>query len=169
MVDKMQFDLYYRNIIAELFSVVAEPKTFLNLLQLNELFYSIGKEYIKVKRKEFSVHVVETIFMIPSGNYYFVDFYLLPNGKKDGVELSWYEEGILMTEGTYINGKREGIHREWYDDGKLNKECYYVQDKKEGLYQSWWNNGQLCTQFTIHNGEKVDYQRWDRSGRLLRM
>ncbi len=58
-------------------------------------------------------------------------------GKRQGVQKYFYQNGKLQLEGTWNNGKEQGVMKEYYDNGVLKR-------------VSNWNDGQI-------NGEVVEY------------
>lgn len=192
----MQFDIYHRDIISHLFSTVDHANTFYSLLQLNKLFYQVGKELIQLKRKQFSR-------FIRYGNK---EYYLLPNGKKDGsyikrlkieglrkglvryygevdnkiyreyncinglVQGPYYhlhENGNVFIECNYVDGKIDGYYYEWYSSGNLGILGYYIDGKQEGDSYQWYENGQLKLHYHFHNDKLHGLCReWHQNGRL---
>jgi antitoxin component YwqK of YwqJK toxin-antitoxin module len=85
---------------------------------------------------------------------------------------SWYENGILRTEGAYKRGNRDGTFSGWHSNGQKKEEGNYVdgkldgpwihydqdgnkshsytykEGKKEGLFISWYENGQKHEEIT---------------------
>ncbi len=60
-------------------------------------------------------------------------------GKKEGIQKNWYENGQIMYESNYKKGKKEGIQKGWYDNGQL----WYEFNYKEGKQQYWYFNEQI--------------------------
>ena len=58
------------------------------------------------------------------------------NGKKEGVQKSWYESGQLESEKNYKDGKAEGIQKWWNEDGQLEDERNYKDGKLINQYSS---------------------------------
>jgi len=115
-----------------------------------------NKGYKYLYRKEF----------YPNGNV--KNFYHYKNGKHNGKQQSWAENGQLISDYTMRNdsligdyktwsekgtplrftsynekGKKNGLEEAWFNNGKKNFEMNYVNNKKEGDTKTWWNNGKL--------------------------
>jgi antitoxin component YwqK of YwqJK toxin-antitoxin module len=68
---------------------------------------------------------------------------MFSNGKKNGVERYYDDEGNLTSETGYKNGVRHGVGR-YYSNGKLSRESSYVNGKKEGVeYEYDMQDGRL--------------------------
>ena len=82
------------------------------------------------------------------------------NGKEDGVQKDWYDDGQLRSESNYKDGKSEGVQKWWYENGQLEFEGNYKDGKKHGK-ETWWNNGQVVKEENYKDG-KLDgkYTEW---------
>jgi antitoxin component YwqK of YwqJK toxin-antitoxin module len=76
------------------------------------------------------------------------------NGKLEGKQYDWYENGKLKYDENYKNGqlkyeynykneKLEGKQYEWYQNAQLEFESNYKDGKLEGKQYSWYENGEL--------------------------
>jgi len=94
----------------------------------------------------------------------------------DGIEpftghlFNKYPSGKKRSEISYVNGRKDGFERQWYEDGSMAVERFYSEGTKIGLHRSWWENGQ--TKFEYHfndageyNGEVVE---WYASGQIYK-
>lgn len=153
------FTLEHRDLILHLFSIITEPTTFLNLLQLNKLFYNIGKEHIPIKRKQFLKFVRKEL----------TEYYILPNGKREGLYKRYYEQGPLASEHYYLQGKLHGLYRTWFPWGQLQLERHYHSGKKHGVERKWYANGQLAEKCRyVANKLRGQYHAWYPNGKLKR-
>ena len=64
------------------------------------------------------------------------------NGKKDGLETSWYEDGQKWTEGNFKDDQKDGLFTIWYTNGQKMAEGNFKDGKHEGLALYWHKNGQ---------------------------
>ena len=55
----------------------------------------------------------------------------IKNGKEEGLETKWYENGGKQHEKTWKNGKQDGIRKEWDENGKLTFQGNYVDGTEE--------------------------------------
>jgi antitoxin component YwqK of YwqJK toxin-antitoxin module len=75
------------------------------------------------------------------------------NGKLEGKQYKWYDNGQLNIEENDKNGELEGKQYSWYEDSKLKYEYNYVNGELEGKQYNWYNNGKLEYEENYKNGE----------------
>lgn len=73
---------------------------------------------------------------------------------KNGVEKTYYPNGVLWLELTYKNGKLEGIQKSYFENGKIQTEEDYINDKRNGLYKGYSSNGKLYVEYTFIDDKK---------------
>jgi len=86
------------------------------------------------------------------------------NGKKDGLSISWYENGQKADERNYRNGKQEGsgaygeagLWISWHPNGQKHLEGNYRNGKKEGLWIDWYLNSQKSSEGNYRNGKEKE-------------
>jgi hypothetical protein len=83
---------------------------------------------------------------------YFVVKDSLGNEVREGLYVSWYENGQKEGETTYSNGKEQGSFTRWYETGRKMMECTYEEGKEIGLYSQWYENGTMKMRGTMTNG-----------------
>lgn len=69
---------------------------------------------------------------IDDGTYKYADTNKPLNGKLK----CFYANNQLAEEATLVNGKKEGINKSYYDNGKLKKECTYKDNKLTELLKN---------------------------------
>lgn len=52
------------------------------------------------------------------------------NGKRDGIQVSRYENGMIESISTYKNGIKNGVERDYDEAGELIYEQYYINGNK---------------------------------------
>ncbi len=62
---------------------------------------------------------------------------------KDGVRISFHDNGIKKEEGSYVNGLKEGVFVQWHPNGQKKSEETYAQGERKGYYISWDENGNV--------------------------
>src|SRR6185437_3267230 len=67
-------------------------------------------------------------------------------GYKNGLEITWFENGQMSTYGNYKNGDAEGFQKMWDAKGNLISQYYWQYDKPWGHEVSFYPNGSLQTQ-----------------------
>ena len=65
------------------------------------------------------------------------------NGKIEGVEKEYDENGNLWRETPYKNGKFDGVAKVYYENGKLMGEIPFKNDEIEGIGKMYDTNGNL--------------------------
>lgn len=99
----------------------------------------------------------------------------LRRSRETGLWREWYENGQLMSEGTYEDGRLEGPYSEWYENGQKKFETTYrlhanflfdrepgflgvstreFEDIMHGMTREWYANGQLMSEGAYDKGRK---------------
>lgn len=76
----------------------------------------------------------------------------LVNGKKEGVNKAYYNDGKLKKECTFKDNKLNGSFKEYYSNGKVTYSAIYVNGAREGLVQAYSETGQLEDEYNYKNG-----------------
>lgn len=89
------------------------------------------------------------------------------DGRKEGEELKWHENGKIVEERFYQKGIKVGLHKAWWQDGT---EKFQMSFNDKGAYDGtrmeWYKNGQLMLDFNYSNGKEVGCQRmWTDDGK----
>ena len=80
------------------------------------------------------------------------------NGKLEGLQEKWNENGNKKYEVSYKAGEKEGITKYWHDNGSIHIKSNYRNDKLEGEHEVWYNNGNKLTEQHFKNGFKNGIQ-----------
>lgn len=89
------------------------------------------------------------------------------NGKKNGLEKTWFSSGNPKESGYYINGVKNGLHTVFYDNGKLKFTCTYKTGEFDGSFCQWYENGSPYQQKNYFEGSESGSQKtWNRDGSL---
>jgi len=90
------------------------------------------------------------------------------DGKKEGIQKWYHENGNLRLETPYKDNKQEGFARHYYESGKLWWETPYKDGKVEGVERWYYESGPLQEEFSFKNGKQDGYRQiYTESGRLL--
>lgn len=113
------------------------------------------------------------------------------DGRRDGIQLTWFKNGELNSEYNYVNGIEHGYRKAWYENGNINFiESFnngqehgtfenwhensrlkwhreYFKGEEHGLWRSWYKNGQLESEAYYNNGELNKAKRWNNLGLLV--
>jgi antitoxin component YwqK of YwqJK toxin-antitoxin module len=77
------------------------------------------------------------------------------DGKVDGPYLTYHENGRLEYKGTYKVGKKNGPWVSFHEDGQLWFKGTYEDGKNVGVWVNYYKNGQLWSKGTYKNGKRV--------------
>lgn len=73
---------------------------------------------------------------------------------KNGVQKTYYPNGVLWLELTYKNGKLEGKQKSYFENGNIQTEDEYKNDKRNGQYKGYSSNGKLYVEYTFIDDKK---------------
>ncbi|MGL4616176.1 MAG: toxin-antitoxin system YwqK family antitoxin [Shewanella sp.] len=81
------------------------------------------------------------------------------HGQENGIVTSYYPNGRVWRETTYINGKKEGVERFYFDkiqffSKKLKSEHHYNNNKENGIEKRYDEKGVLREEIPWLNGER---------------
>ena len=85
--------------------------------------------------------------------------------KKNGVQ-KYYHKGQLSSETTYVDDKKNGVEKFYKENGQLNIETTYVDDKMNGVEKHYEENGQLSSETTYVDDKKNGVQKYYHKGQL---
>ena len=69
---------------------------------------------------------------------------------------------------TRENGKRNGLETSWYENGQKEFEATYKDYLRNGLYTLWYENKQKRFDATYKDGELISSKEWDEDGNLTK-
>jgi antitoxin component YwqK of YwqJK toxin-antitoxin module len=67
-----------------------------------------------------------------------------------------YRYGRPKSEMFYKNGKLDGLQKEYYDNGKIQQETEFKNGAQDGVYNYYSDDGILRMSYQYKNGEKVE-------------
>lgn len=76
------------------------------------------------------------------------------DGKKNGRQVAYWENGNKRFEFTAKNDAYEGELKEWSVDGRLFHLANYVNGQEEGAQKMWYNNGKIRANYVIIKGKR---------------
>ncbi len=71
------------------------------------------------------------------------------NGKLDGKNLVYYEDGSLYVDANYVNGELEGEYKYFNEKGAMLQKKYFKNGKLNGKYISYFKVGELLPEYDI--------------------
>jgi antitoxin component YwqK of YwqJK toxin-antitoxin module len=88
------------------------------------------------------------------------------NGIPSGYSLSYYENSQLSFKGNYLNGEQDGIQKMFYDDGQLELEFNFSNGKQ--LYmKDFYQNGNKRLFIEFSNDQINSGSIWYENGQLM--
>ena len=98
----------------------------------------------------------EQLWWCEDGQLEYKEFY--KDGKKEGEQLWWCEDGQLEYKEFYKDGKMDGEQLGWYSNGQLEYKEFYKDGKLDGEQLKWFEDGQLEYKEFYKDG-KLEYKR----------
>ncbi|MCK5689996.1 hypothetical protein KAI87_12040, partial [Myxococcota bacterium] len=77
------------------------------------------------------------------------------DGKKEGLEQEWYDDGTLKAERNYKNGELNGKSTEYFPTGTEKRKGSYANAKRDGEWVELDETGNALMRQLYNNGEKV--------------
>ena len=75
-------------------------------------------------------------------------------GEREGLAITWHENGQKQSEGSYKNGKSDGLATYWYEHGQKEQEANWKDGKQDGLTTHWYENGQKKEEVNWKDGKQ---------------
>ncbi len=88
-------------------------------------------------------------------------------GRKEGKETWWYQNGTRKYEAMNHGGFREGKFTAWYPDGRMWYEGYEFRGKPESTLTYWHANGVIKSQALFRDGIQLERKDFDEEGRPI--
>jgi len=76
------------------------------------------------------------------------------NGKKDGKQVAFWDNGLKKFEFFAKEDIYEGELKEWNNDGKLIHLGNYKNGQEEGVQKLWYDNGKIRANFFMLSGKR---------------
>lgn len=80
------------------------------------------------------------------------------DGRINGLDESWYDEGRLKSQRSYVNGYRERVHTSWWESGQIKSVYEFEHDLHSGVALDWFRDGTLFKAFNYENGKESGKQ-----------
>lgn len=82
------------------------------------------------------------------------------NGKKHGLEKSYFENGTLKAESACANGIDEGRARGWHENGQLAYDWLWQNRQPEGSWKTWNEDGSLKREKIYVEGKLLSHKEY---------
>lgn len=89
----------------------------------------------------------KTIEYHPNGNIK-MEGRLNEKGQRDGLWISYYENGTKWSESYYVDGLRDGHNLSFFPNGRIRYVGEYKNDKKVGTWKFYNEDGSFATEET---------------------
>jgi len=86
--------------------------------------------------------------------------WVMPPKTFTGIWTWWYANGQKASESEYKEGRRDGLLLSYDDDGNKSHEQQYANDQFNGYYLTWHKNGQKHCSGQFSNGKKDGTWTW---------
>ncbi|MBN1307078.1 MAG: toxin-antitoxin system YwqK family antitoxin, partial [Chitinispirillaceae bacterium] len=94
-----------------------------------------------------------TVFYFEDGTLQ-SDQYFGKTGKPDSIKVIYAPSGQKIQETFYKDEKLNGTDKSWYDDGTLKSEASYIDDMPQGTTYSYFKNGKKASETPYKDGKK---------------
>ena len=81
--------------------------------------------------------------------------YYTKNGKKEGLNKTYYPSGALSSEWNYKNGVEDGYMKSYYKNGQLKTEMNFKNGLKDGERKEYFKNGKIFGITQFKNNEYI--------------
>jgi len=75
-------------------------------------------------------------------------------GKKNGKQISFWENGNKRFEFTAFNDAYTGMLQEWNISGQLIHQAHFVDGQEDGEQKMWYQNGKIRANYVIIKGRR---------------
>ena len=80
---------------------------------------------------------------------------------------TFYNDGQLESEDTYINNKPFGTSKEWYENGNIRIKIEYNNGVRNGKTIEWYKNGQMKSELLYKDAYLIEtINEWDKDGNV---
>ncbi|MDB4388799.1 toxin-antitoxin system YwqK family antitoxin [Akkermansiaceae bacterium] len=86
-------------------------------------------------------------------------------GKKQGADTKWHQNGQKKSVYIYKNGVKNGPYSNWHNNGQLYSQSEYQNGKRHGEYKRWHSNGQQWAIRIHENGKTISAKWWNSRGK----
>ena len=92
----------------------------------------------------------------------YVDY--MKDGKRHGPFTWYWENGNISGTGNYIEGKENGIYTQYNRDGSLRSEETYTDGKYDGVSKYYSNYGKVFIEKVFKENKQISIQCFDKNG-----
>lgn len=86
-----------------------------------------------------------------------------------GIMTDYFKNNTIHSETSFINGKEEGWQQIFFEDGKIAEKRFYRNGQKDSVHTGRWPNGNKRFEYHFNNGiYNGDYKEWYETGEPLK-
>lgn len=90
------------------------------------------------------------------------------HGRLDGPYVQWHRNGKPAVAGRYRADQRDGTWTVWFESGQREEQCGYERDVQHGPFATWWPDGKRRVLGQYCRGVQCGaWTTWDEAGREL--
>jgi antitoxin component YwqK of YwqJK toxin-antitoxin module len=94
----------------------------------------------------------------------------LVNGRPNGDQIEWYENGNIKKKGSYAEGARDGTWIMWYSNGNKRGETTLSNGRPDGMAKEWYSNGSLKNEGHYIDGRRIGpWKYWTEGNELQKV
>ncbi len=79
---------------------------------------------------------------------------IFKNGKRDGLERTWYASGQLAVEAPFVDGLQEGAVTFYHENGMIQSSLPHYHGQVQGVQKVWRSDGTLESEETFQDNRK---------------
>lgn len=103
-----------------------------------------------------------------NGNDKIVEYYSNCNDTSTYASQTFYENGMISSEGFFVSGVEHGKFKTWSEKGILIADWEMIDGMEHGFIQCWYENGIKKRDLTVNMGVKDGFfKEWDENGKLI--
>jgi len=142
--------------------IVVSFNSFSETIQQHQLVEKDGLVYKKDSTQPFTgsiLDVYDNFLIMGTGTY--------KDGKREGMWISFWNNGNVENEGVFKDGKEHGLFESYYRNGQLKERKTYKEGREEGLVEQFNENGHLEYKGNYRDGKQHGLSEWfDKNSQL---
>jgi antitoxin component YwqK of YwqJK toxin-antitoxin module len=75
-------------------------------------------------------------------------------GRETGLHRGWWPNGMPKFVYAYAGGLLQGESREWFQSGALWRDQHYEAGHESGLQRLYWEDGRVRASYEVHDGRR---------------
>lgn len=105
----------------------------------------------------------QLVALYPSGKI--KSILLLWQGKEEGLQTTYYEDGMMATARWYRGGEKDSVNQGWWPNGQQKFLYHFRKGEYEGSFEEWYVSGKPMKKILYYNGKEESGQGWRENGK----